>query len=263
MQISEQILKGAELYGNDMSLAEIETWYRDEEYGYFDLKEQKNPEYGYFALNNFHAFNWLKRRRFKTCVAIGCADGQDVSRLAAQVDRFIGIEPAEKWWRDEISGTPASFLKPDISGKIPLQDQSVDLVTSLGTLHHIPNVGRVIEEVSRILEPGGVFVLREPMSSMGDWRKPRRGLTARERGIPFNWLAETLRNAGLKPVRSRRVMFALTNRLALFSKPYNSSAIVFLDWIASELMAWNDHYWRDKPFKKVAATSSYFIAVKD
>ncbi len=263
MEISEKIRQGIELYGNDMSLSEIEDWYRDEEYGYFELTQDTDHKYGYYALNDFHAFSLIRKRRFKTCVAIGCAHGKDILPLANQVDRFIGIEPAEKWWREDISGTPATFMKPEVNGDIMLPDGSVDLVISLGVLHHIPNVSHVIAEISRVLEPGGIFIVREPISSMGDWRKPRRGLTSRERGISFKWLADKLRSANFDTIRSRRVMFSLTAKLPFPARPFNSKFIVFFDWIAAEFMSWNDHYWRDTVIKKVSPTSSYFVAVKN
>lgn len=263
MELPEKIRQGVELYGNDMGLDEIESWYRDEENGYFELNESQDLEYGYHALNDFHAFSLLNKRRFKTCVALGCANGKDILPLASQVDRFVCIEPAEKWWCDDISGTPATFLKPKVSGDIPLPDASVDLVISLGVLHHIPNVAHVIAEVSRILEPGGVFVVREPIHSMGDWRKPRRGLTARERGIPFDWLSNQLRFSHFSVIRSRHVVFPLMYRIPFVSTPFNSKALVFLDWIASELMSWNTHYWRDSFIKKIAPASSYFVAAKN
>lgn len=266
MVISESIRSGRELHGNDMDAPEIEAWYRDEEYGYYQLSQVSqgsDTQYPYGALNEFHAFGFLRRRKFKTCVALGCADGRDVAPLAGNVDRFVAIEPAEKWWRTEIGGTPATYIKPEITGEMPyLADGSCDLVTSLGVLHHIPNVGHVIGEIARILEPGGLFVLREPMSSMGDWTKPRYGLTKRERGIPRHWLTTQMLDAGFSLLRERPVMFSLTPRLPFLTAHYNIGPVVLLDWAICELMAWNNHYWRDNVLKKIAPTCSYIIAAK-
>ena len=178
---SEGEILGKSLYGDNFSADQIREWYSQEVSGYFDLvsnhykltdKDDKY-NYEYDALNRFHAIGNLVGRRFETCLAIGCAAGDDIAPLAAVVGQFIAIEPAEKWWRDEIGGKPATYMAPSAIGDIALDSASVDLATSFGVLHHIPNVSHVVTEIARVLKPGGIFVLREPISSMGDWRKAR------------------------------------------------------------------------------------------
>jgi hypothetical protein len=58
-----------------------------------------------------------------------------------------------------------------------------------------------------VLAPGGLFVLREPNSSMGDWRKPRPGMTANERGPPLEWLEELVRAKRFTIVTGHVCMF--------------------------------------------------------
>jgi ubiquinone/menaquinone biosynthesis C-methylase UbiE len=50
------------------------------------------------------------------------------------------------------------FLTADATD-LPFEDASFDLVLSFGILHHIGEWPRVIEEVSRVLRPGGDYVL--------------------------------------------------------------------------------------------------------
>ena len=260
--IAEDVRSGARLYGDDMDADQIGAWYADEEHGFFDLASDWDGTYGYAALNAVHAYDMLAQRRFRTCVALGVGAGHDVEAIAPNVDHFYGIEPAEKWWTDSIAGTPATFLKPTIMGDIALPDASVDLATSMGVLHHIPNVGHVIDELARVLEPGGLLVLREPCNSMGDWRKPRTGLTRRERGIPTAWLDARLRAAGLKLIRRRTVMFSLTPRIFRIHAPYNSRLVVLLDWMLATAFSWNNHYWRDSIAKKIGPTGTFIVAEK-
>lgn len=40
---------------------------------------------------------------------------------------------------------------------IPLADNYLDQVVSIGCLHHIPEIGRAVAEIHRVLKPGGVF----------------------------------------------------------------------------------------------------------
>jgi SAM-dependent methyltransferase len=262
-QFERRFFLGERVYGDDFSLAQIKEWYEQEEIGYYDLtKARGGYSYGYHALNRFHGLTCLRGRVFDCCLAIGCARGDDVTPLARQVRKFIAIEPAEQWWSDRIGGAPASFMKPAISGDIPLPDNAADLATCLGVLHHIPNAGHVLREIARALKPGGIFLLREPILTMGDWRKPRRGLTRNERGFPLAWLDEKLAAAGFRVVRRRLCMFPGTKRLgrALRLGPvYNNRLLTTLDWLASSMLAWNLHYHRDTIVKKVAPGSVFYV----
>lgn len=253
------------MYGDDFDEAAIKRWFVQEESGYFQLAQSYGSYvYSYHALNQLNAFRFLMGR-YPTCLAMGCARGDDVAPLAAKVDRFVAIEPAEKWWASEINGTPADYMKPSIKGAIPLAKASVDLVVCLGVLHHIPNVTYVFSEMARVLRPGGTMVLREPICTMGDWRKPRPGLTANERGFPPGWIDSKASQWGLQVVRQTYCCFPLTARLArLFhlQGTYNSKALVRLDYLMSWLMQWNLHYHRDSVFKKIAPLDIMYILRK-
>lgn len=257
---------GERVYGDDFSPAQIKEWYAQEESGYYDLTQAHDGgyTYGYHALNHLHGFSCLQGRVFDCCLVLGCARGDDVSPLAPQVRRFIAIEPAEQWWSDEIAGTPASFIKPAISGDIALPDGTTDLATCLGVLHHIPNAGHVLGEIARVMKPGGVFLMREPIVTMGDWRQPRHGLTRNERGFPLAWLDEKLADADFSIVRRRLCMFPASRRVGrLLRNPiYNNRLLTTLDWMASSLFTWNLHYHRDTLFKKVAPASVFYVLEK-
>ena len=264
---------GRELYGDRFSPEQIQEWYDTEVSGFFDLLSnhyqisdaQGLYSYEYDALNRFHAFRLLSKRCFDTCLALGCAAGDDIAPLASVVQKFIAIEPARKWWRDSIGGKPASYLCPSAVGDIPLAAASVDLVTSIGALHHIPNVSHLLEEISRVLCPGGLFVLREPISSMGDWRRGRVGLTAHERGLPIEWLERAVKKHGFL-IHSRRLcMFNPVARIANglgMRQPFTSKWLVRLDSVMATAFGWNKSYWRDSVLKKLAPSSAFWILVK-
>jgi SAM-dependent methyltransferase len=267
---SEDEILGRTLYGDNFSYDQIQQWYETEVTGYFDLlsnhykitNDDHQYDYEYDALNRFHALGTLLNRQFDSCLALGCASGEDIAPLAPVVRRFIAIEPAEKWWRDAIGGKPASFIKPSVVGDIPLESGTVDLATSFGVLHHIPNVSHVVGEIARVLGSGGLFVVREPISSMGDWRKTRPGLTANERGIPIEWFDELARANGFRVITRRTCMFnpltAISKKLGI-STPLAVMPIVVLDWLISEALQWNVHYWRDSFAKKLAPGSAFWI----
>jgi SAM-dependent methyltransferase len=257
-------LSGYKLYGDDFDEAAITAWYASEAYGYYNLViTAGGGSYGYHALNSVCGFSFLPKRRLDTCLTLGCASGEDVAPLAAYVSRFIAIEPAEKWWRSEIGGRPAEFMKPTVLGDIALPSASVDLVTSFGVLHHIANVGRVLGELGRVLRPGGLLLLREPIHSMGDWRQPRRGLTKNERGIPIRWLHETLTESGLRILQQRYCQAPTTWRLARLlgqNTPYGNAAWVYFDLLVSAMLRRNAQRYHRTGLQKLAPGSVFIVA---
>ena len=81
-----------------------------------------------------------------------------------------GVEP-EQWKRTyfankiALSGFPpqyASRMIDSFGEKLPFADQSFDLVTTFQTLEHVSDVKQCINEMLRVLKPGGVLYLRAP-----------------------------------------------------------------------------------------------------
>jgi SAM-dependent methyltransferase len=260
---ADRFFAGDELYGDDLSPGDIDKWFEAEQLGYFELAGgAKKPRYGYHALNYETLFKHIKGQRFETCLAIGCADGEEVAPLAGQIGRVIGVEPARRWWADEIAGIPATFVAPAPDGKIDLPEGSIDLITCLGVLHHIPNVSAVLTELGRVTKRDGVMLLREPNCTMGDWRRPRRGLTSNERGIPEKWLIAAAERAGFQLVRKTRYSFPLTSRIGpRLGRPdyFNHRSLVLFDRLATLATLWNMHYHRDRSWKKIAPSATAYV----
>ena len=49
------------------------------------------------------------------------------------------------------------FLEAD-GAQLPFQDNDFDVVLSFGVMHHIPNWLDALEEINRVLKPGGYFI---------------------------------------------------------------------------------------------------------
>jgi SAM-dependent methyltransferase len=137
------------------------------------------------------------------------------------------LEPSSGFAVKEIDGCPVQYVQPTASGVMPFLDNTFDVGVCLSVLHHIPNVSTVVGEMFRVMRPGGYLLLREPTHSMGDWRKPRIGLTKHERGIPAAIFRRLVREVGFEVVREIRCMFSLTSRLSLFT----STPVWTIDWV--------------------------------
>ncbi|CAH2406496.1 class I SAM-dependent methyltransferase [Mesorhizobium escarrei] len=267
----EAHLNGDILYGDDFDELAIAQWYEIEERGYYDLANsqlvdpQESANYGYHGLNAHHGLRHLHDRKFPTCLALGCGSGADLEPLAAFVDAFYCIEPAKSWWKDEIAGKPATFVSPSLTGKVKLEAGSIDLAVSFGVLHHIPNVTSVLAEIIRVMKPGGLLILREPISWMGDWRRKRPGLTPNERGLPLPYLKKTAHALNLRAISSSLCMFTplvqITKPLGIKGR-YNRPWFVWLDALISNLLAFNARYRRETTISKLAAGSIFVVYEK-
>jgi len=229
---------GMKIYGGNLSIEEIEEWFKDEQYGYAYLgsKDKTKYRYKYHELNRYHGYKHLKDIRIKNALAFGGAYGDEVIPIIGQIENLTILEPSEAFsGTEEIQETPCNYVKPGTNGDIPFADNTFDLITTLGVLHHIPNVTHVMKELYRCLDKGGIMLVREPIVSMGDWTKPRPGLTKRERGIPIKIFHEIISKTGFEvKYESLCVFRAIPKLLNNFGiSAYNSRIATKVDQILS------------------------------
>lgn len=262
----ELALHGKAIYGDDFSEAEIANWYADEEKGYASLPhlDSMTDVYVYHAIDRKHFWPHLGPEPLSV-LGLGSAYGSEFRPVADKIQRLTIVEPAEKFWRAEVAGIPAKFVKPSTSGILPFDSDQFDLATAFGVLHHIPNVSTVLRELVRTLKPGGLLVVREPITSMGDWRRPRRGLTARERGLPWDAVSSIARRAGCTVVEASMIGFGPLVKAATRrpdAMPWNSSLFVGVDGLLSRLSSINYSYHRTSFWRRFAPTMGVWVLQK-
>lgn len=262
-----QCLSGSKLYGDDFDLESIKQWFSDEAEAYANMAAPSpdSYRYHYHALNERYGYRYLTQSSFKHVLGIGSAFGDELLPIKQQVKRITILDPSEAFsLTDKFVDVDFDYVKPEINGDIKFDDGTFDLITCFGVLHHIPNVSHVVRECYRSLAPGGTMLLREPIVSMGDWRKPRVGLTQHERGIPPALLDEMLVNSGFSIENRHWCMFppvaVLANKLGI--SPFSNSGMTQLDALASKLMSWNLTYHRTKFFSKFAPSSAFYVLRK-
>lgn len=262
----DEYFSGEKLYGDNFSPEQIEAWFKDEEQGYFNLwTEEKDPyKYQYHALNQKHGFRFLPDRTYDRVLGVGSAFGEELLPIVDKSGHITILEPADGFIVKELKGVPVTYSKPQPSGILPFPSESFDLVTCLGVLHHIPNVSSVINEFHRCLKNDAYALLREPIVSMGDWRKPRKGLTMRERGIPLQIFRQIILSAGFEIISERKCTFSLTSRLRYFTKGpvYNSRIAVQIDNILCSLPIWPKRYHPVNSLQKIRPTSVFYVLRK-
>ena len=268
---TEQALAGGSLYGDDFSADEIALWFDDEREGYYNLYFRDAPaaaaspdQYEYEALAERHAYRWLPTHPFQHALGVGSAHGAELLPVLQRSQRLTILEPSDGFAATELHGKPVRYVKPDPSGLMTFDDASFDLAICFSVLHHIPNVSTVVSEMHRVLRPGGWALLREPTHSMGDWRRPRPGLTRRERGIPVDIFRRILKQTGFEVVRETRCNFSLLGRLQrAVSRPiWTVPWVVRLDAWLCKLPVWSHCYHPTTAWQKLRPTGVTYVLRK-
>jgi SAM-dependent methyltransferase len=99
----------------------------------------------------------------KTSVAgdFGAGSGRWASRLIQYFSLVYALEPsdgASTVLKKKFSGEAKIVVLQETVGANSIPLASLDLAMSLGVLHHIPDTGLAIKDVSRRIKPGGVFL---------------------------------------------------------------------------------------------------------
>jgi ubiquinone/menaquinone biosynthesis C-methylase UbiE len=96
---------------------------------------------------------------------VGAGSGLNFPFYGSAVTEVVALEPsprlagmAEKTAAD--SGVPVEMLKASAEA-IPLPDHSIDTVVTTWTLCSIPDVARALDEMRRVLKPGGRLLFVE------------------------------------------------------------------------------------------------------
>jgi SAM-dependent methyltransferase len=113
-----------------------------------------------------YAFYLLGDIQGKTVLDLGCGSGENIVPLAKRGANVIGIDISSELIQlagQRLSGYGlAATLREGSAYATGLPDQSVDVVFSMALLHHL-DLPTARNEIYRILRPGGLFILREPI----------------------------------------------------------------------------------------------------
>jgi SAM-dependent methyltransferase len=150
-----------------------------------------------------------------TALDLGCGAGWlslELARRGMSVDG-LDIGPAQIEIARKMSEESRESSDPRLHGDfgrtryrvadlntIRLAEAKYDVVVSMGTLHHVGNVDRLIREVAKSLKPGGLFVFWEYIGYSG----PARLFPAAFRvlGIPVTALRRLVKKRAARPSTS-------------------------------------------------------------
>ena len=133
--------------------------YNDPKYNYMDYWAGREYEH---AAEEMAIKRLLKGKRFKHAVDVGGGYGRLSRLLANFADKVTLAEPSQqqldmaKIYLKDVPSVERKLLQ---AADLKMPDASVDLVMVVRVLHHLPDPGAEFSEVSRVLKPGGVFIL--------------------------------------------------------------------------------------------------------
>ncbi|MER3127493.1 class I SAM-dependent methyltransferase, partial [Bacillus pumilus] len=180
--------------------------------------------------------------------------GHELLPIINKIDNITILEPSEYLRSDKLGHLTPKYLKPNISGELPFPENSFDLITCFSALHHIPNVRLVLSELTRVLKPGGIILIREPIRTMGDWRVPRNGLTKNERGIPHQYFDAFFKEQKITIVNKSFCDSNFAYKIISKILPINRNTIIYqqFDKLISKIFSFNIHYHPRNNLSKVA-----------
>ena len=112
-------------------------------------------------------------------VEIGFGSGHNVRFYPAAVTRVTAVEPSDVGWKLAAERVRAATVPVQRSGlddqSLPFADDSYDAALSTWTLCTIPDVGGALQEIRRVLKPGGALHFLEhglaPDESVRRWQR--------------------------------------------------------------------------------------------
>jgi len=165
-----------EVEGNDLvaaqtpSIEEVRTFWEAHPCGEKTSSSEDSLEYflgveHYRYTNAPHILNVAQFERFagRRVLEIGCGLGTDGAQFAKAGADYVGVDltgAAVELARRNFSarGLRAEFLTVDAE-QLPFRADSFDHVYSFGVIHHTPYPATVVDEIRRVLRPGGTVTV--------------------------------------------------------------------------------------------------------
>jgi ubiquinone/menaquinone biosynthesis C-methylase UbiE len=195
------------------------------------------------------SFAEFERWQGKKVLEVGVGLGTDFVRFVRAGAEATGIDLTEAAAglvrkRLELEALDAEVRAADAEA-LPFADGSFDLVYSWGVLHHTPDTRKALDEVHRVLAPGGeariMLYSRRSWFALGVW-----GKTALLRGRPWrsftDVLAEHVESPGTKAYTQSELdeLFAGFSRVSYrrFVTPYDRRVVGPIAGLAGSRFGW-------------------------
>ena len=94
---------------------------------------------------------------------IGCGQGRGIDLLAPASDQYTALDKIQKIINDlQLTYPEIHFIQADIPPMSMLEDNQYDVVISFQVIEHIKEDKAYLEEIHRVLKPGGKAIITTP-----------------------------------------------------------------------------------------------------
>ena len=136
---------------------------------------------GYWRADYRHVMKEIERFRPASLIDIGCGSGGflcAVQKCFPDI-QLNALDLSEEMVREtqERLGPSAVAIVGD-SERMPLESEQYEIVTCNMSIHHYPHAQNAVNEMYRILKPGGTLLLNDmdcasPIRALANWAFPR------------------------------------------------------------------------------------------
>ncbi len=143
---------------------------------------------------------------------IGCGTGRLLRKAALRwpVVSLVGIDPAEGMISQARRLTPGAAFQVSPAEELPMAENTFDLVLSTMSFHHWFDQALALRQVTKVLRPGGYFILADPVVPLGLNRVFQHGRPANS-----SRRRELFAQAGLQVVAEKHMLFNVLITLGL------------------------------------------------
>lgn len=96
-------------------------------------------------------------------IDVGCGTGRLLRAASVRWPeaQLFGVDPAEQMVSEAIRLNPSATFKLAPAESLPFSDQTADLVLTSLSFHHWADQTKGLQEIARVLRPGGLFCLAD------------------------------------------------------------------------------------------------------
>ena len=141
--------------------ASTDPWEQHAGWWQHGFTEGADPEYVEQILPL--TLEWLAG--YDTILDIGTGEGQSARALQAQGSHVVGLDPTDAQVVAAMARRGGPVYARSLAESLPVQDNAFDAVLACLVFEHIPDHVPAINEVARVLKPGGrfAFFLNHPL----------------------------------------------------------------------------------------------------
>lgn len=103
---------------------------------------------------------------------IGSGDGYGIEIMAQKAEHFTTVDKFKCEAVERLQLPNVTFKQMNVPPFEGLADNTFDFVVSFQVIEHIPNHKLFVQEISRVLKPGGKFIVTTPNKKMSITRNP-------------------------------------------------------------------------------------------